>query len=65
MENVFNVRYDAKLDKLEIPKDKWKDRMCKFIRKNKFISLVFSCFVALAGINFYLIFSFMRILESF
>lgn len=64
MENVFNVRYDAKLDKLEIPKEKYSNKILNLIQKNKFITLVFSSFIALSAINFYLIYSFMKILEN-
>jgi len=64
MENVFNVRYDTKLDKVEIPKEKNLNKIINLIQKNKFITLVFSSFIALSLINFYLIYSFMKILEN-
>ena len=64
MENVFNVRYDTKLDKVEIPKEKYSNKILNLIQKNKFITLVFTSFIALSIINFYLIYSFMKILEN-
>lgn len=64
MENVFNVRYDTKLDKVEMPKEKYSNKILNLIQKNKFITLVFASFIALSTINFYLIYSFMKILEN-
>lgn len=64
MENVFNVKYNTKLDRLELPKERKTTKVFRFIQKHKFISIVSVSFVALSGINFYLIYSFMKILES-
>lgn len=62
MENVFNIKYDSKLDKVKIQKSKYK--IFDIIQKNKFITLIFSSFIALSIINFYLIYSFMKVLEN-
>lgn len=64
MENVFNVKYNTKLDRLEIPKEKGKFRIWCFIKSHKFFTIVLMNFFIFAGINFYLIFNFMKILES-
>lgn len=64
MENVFNVNYDTKLDKLEIQKRNKVNKIFKFICKNKFISLIFTSFIIFSLINFYMIYSFMKILEN-
>ena len=58
MENVFNVKYNTKLDRLEIPKENRKNMICKFAQKHKFMSVIFISFFALSSINFYLIYSF-------
>ena len=63
MENIFNVKYNTKLDRLEIPKEKWKNKIIGFVKKNRFFSIIVTSFVILSGINFYLIYSFMKILE--
>ena len=63
MENVFNVKYNTKLDRLEIPKEKGKNKIIGFVKKNRFFSIIVTSFVILSGINFYLIYSFMKILE--
>lgn len=64
MEEVFNINYNTKLDKLEIQKEKQTPKIFKLIKKNKFISLIIGSFIFLSGINFYLIYSFIKILEN-
>lgn len=64
MENVFNVKYNTKLDKLEMPKERRTTKIFRFVQKHKFISIVSVSFFALSSINFYLIYSFMRALEN-
>lgn len=64
MENVFNIKYNTKLDRLELPKEKKTTKIFKFVQKHKFISIVSVSFIALSSINFYLIYSFIKILES-
>ena len=64
MEDVFNIRYNTKLDKLEIIKEKKGKKIFKIFQKHKFLSVVCISFIGLCTINFYLIFSFMKILEK-
>lgn len=64
MENIFNINYNTKLDKLEIQKRNKVNKIFKFIHKNKFISLIFTSFIVFSAINFYMIYSFMKILEN-
>lgn len=63
MENIFNVKYNTKLDRLEIGKERKNSKIYKFIHNHKFISIIFVSFLTLSTINFYLIYSFMKILE--
>lgn len=64
MENIFNVNYDTKLDKLEIQKRNKVNKIFKRIYNNKFISLIVTSFIVFSIINFYMIYSFMKILEN-
>ena len=64
MENVFNVKYNTKLDRLEMPKERVTHKVFKFLENHKFISVIFTSFIILSVINFYLIYSFMKILEN-
>lgn len=64
MENIFNIKYNTKMDRLEIEKERAGSKIYKFIQKHKFISIIFISFFTLSTINFYLIYSFMKILEN-
>ena len=67
MEDIFNnsaSKYNEKLDKFDLLRINKKDRIVNIIRRNKFISLVLISLFILSIINFYLIYSFIRILES-
>lgn len=64
MENIFNVKYNSKLDRLEIPSKNVKFRLLKFLKNHKLFSTILISFFIFSGINFYLIFSFMKILEN-
>ena len=63
MENIFDVNYNTKLDRLEIPKEKGKNKIFGFLKNNKLFSVVVTSFFVLSGINFYLIYRFIKILE--
>ena len=64
MEDVFKIRYNNKLDKLQIPKKTKGEKMIKFISAHKFFSIIFTSFIIFSGINFYLIFTFFKILGN-
>lgn len=64
MEKIFNVKYNSTLDRLEMPKGKKINKWFKFIQKHKFFSIIFTSFFVFSGINFYMIYSFMKILEN-
>lgn len=64
MENVFNIKYNTEMDRLEIEKERKTSKIYKFIQKHKFISVIFASFFTLSTINFYLIYSFVKILEN-
>ena len=59
MENVFNVKYNEKMDRLEITKNVKGNKFFDFMKKNKFISIVFSSFLLFSVINFSLIYFFL------
>ena len=64
MEDVFNIKYNSKLDKLELPKERKRKQIFKFVQNHKFFSIIFVSFFALSGIDFYLIYSFIKVLEN-
>ena len=44
MENVFNIKYNARLDRLELPKEKKTSKVLNFIKKHKFFSVACTSF---------------------
>lgn len=64
MENVFNVKYNTKLDRLEKTNNKAENKIWRFIKNHKFFSIILMSFFIFSCINFYLIYSFMKILEN-
>lgn len=64
MEDIFNIRYNEELDRLQIIKSRKSDKVLKAIQKHKFLSIIFASFISLVGIDFYLISSFIKILEN-
>lgn len=63
MENVFEIKYNTKLDRLEMPKSNLTSKGFELIKRHKFITGIISISIILSCINFYLIFTFMNILQ--
>lgn len=61
MEDVFKIRYNDKLDKLEIAPKSKSEKILRFINTHKVITAVFTSFVIFSGINFYLVYTFFKI----
>mgnify|MGYP007054840249 FL=1 len=64
MGDIFNVKYNEKLDRLEIPKKKSTIGLWKFVKKHKFFSVACTSFLTLSFVNFYLIYTFMKVLQN-
>ena len=60
-ENVFNVRYNTQLDRLELRK---KNKLLEKIQKHKVVSLIVTILIMFSCLNFFLIYNFMKILET-
>ncbi|MCI8641054.1 MAG: hypothetical protein HFJ59_04195 [Clostridia bacterium] len=64
MEDVFKIRYNDKLDKLEIAPKSKREKVIKFTTNHKLMTAVFTSFVIFSGINIYLICTFFKILGN-
>ena len=60
-ENFFNVRYNTKLDRLELRK---KNRVLEAIHKHKVVSILFTILIMFSCLNFFLIYNFVKLLET-
>lgn len=64
MEDVFNIRYNSKMDRLELKKERKSKKIHEFIFRHKFMSVISGCFLLFLVIDFYLVYSFMKILGN-
>lgn len=60
-ENFFNVSYNTELDRLELRK---KNRIKETIHRHKVVSILFTILIMFSCLNFFLIYSFMKIFET-
>jgi hypothetical protein len=60
-DNYFNVKYNTKLDRLEVRK---KNKFLEKVQKHKVISVLGILLIMFSCLNFFLIYSFMRIIET-
>lgn len=63
-DEIFKVRYNATLNRLEIHEEGWTSKLWKRIKKHKFMTTVFFTFILFSSINFLLIHHFMKILQT-
>lgn len=64
-DEIFNIRYNAKLNRSQIKEKKWTSRTKKFFQKHMLINMFLMMFVVFASINFLLIYNFFNILINF
>lgn len=63
-EKFFEVRYDTKLDKLVIKKERVFSKISRFMKTHKLITTASIAFVMFSCLNIAMIYSFMRILQN-
>lgn len=63
-DEIFQIRYNTKLNRLEIKSESWTSRLYKKIKKHKLLTTTIVAFVMFATLNMVMISSFMKILEN-
>ena len=63
-EKFFEVKYNTKLDRLVIKKERWISKLRRIIKTHKFITTVSIAFVMISIVNVAMICSFMKILQN-
>ena len=63
-EKFFEVRYNTKLDRLVIKKERLRSKIWKAMKKHKFITTVGATFMMFSVLNIAMIYSFMKILQN-
>lgn len=62
-DDIFKVKYNSKVNRLQIPKERWTSKLLHKIKKHKFISIVIVLFFMFSCINFFLIYNIVTILQ--
>ena len=60
-DNFFNIKYNTKLDRLELQK---KRKFIQMVQKHKIISIILIALIMFICLDFILISSFIKVLES-
>lgn len=63
-DEIFQIRYNTKLDRLEMKGESWTSRLSKKIKRHKLITTTIVTFCMFATINIVMICSFMKILQK-
>lgn len=63
-DEVFQIRYSTKLNRLEMTKEGWTSRTYQRIKRHKLLTTVVIAFFTFATINFFMICNFMKILQN-
>ena len=63
-DEIFKIRYNANLDRLQIKEENWTSKVGKFFKKHMLINIFLITFIILSNINFLLIYNFFNILKN-
>ena len=63
-DDIFKIKYNSTVDKLQFPKERWLSRLIHKINKHKFISFVIALFCIFSVINFFLIYNLVIVLQN-
>lgn len=63
-DEIFQIRYNTNLNRLEIGHQRWTSRMIKTIKRHKLITTVIVAFITFSTINIFMIYNFMKILQN-
>lgn len=62
--NIYNVKYTSVLDGISLKNEKWTSKIKKFIIENKIIFIAIIVFFTCVGMNLFLIYNFLKVLQS-
>ncbi len=63
-DEIFQIRYNTKLNRLEIGEESWTSRLCKKIKRHKLLTTIIIAFAMFSTLNMVMICSFMKILQN-
>lgn len=63
-DEIFQVRYNTNLNRLQIGQERWTNRLLKAIKKHKLITTTVIAFIMFSTINIIMIYNFIIILQN-
>lgn len=63
-DEVFQIRYNTNLNRLQIGSDRWTSRLLKTVRRHKLITTVVVSLIIFSVANVIMIYNFMKILQN-
>ena len=63
-DEIFKIRYNTRLDRLEIEKESWTSKIAKKILKHKLLTMSVIAFFIFSTINTVMIINFLNILQN-
>lgn len=62
--DVFNIRYNTKLNRLQIEGENWTSKLYKKMKRHKLLTTTIIAFGMFSTINLIMIYNFMKILQN-
>ena len=63
-DEIFQVRYNTNLNRMQIGQERWTNRLLKAIKKHKLITTTVIAFIMFSIINIIMIYNFIIILQN-
>ena len=63
-DEIFKVRYNTRLDRLEVEKESWTSKIVKKISKHKLLTMSILAFFIFSTINTVMIINFLKLLQN-
>ena len=63
-DEIFEIRYNTKLNRLQIGKDSWTSKLHKKIKKHKLLTTIIVALIMFSTVNSIMIYNFMKILQN-
>ena len=63
-DEIFKIRYNTRLDRLEIAKERWTSKIAKKILRHKLLTMSVLAFFIFSTINTIMIINFLNILQN-
>lgn len=62
-DEIFNIKYNANLNRLEIHKENWTSKLLKIIKNHKFVAMTLIMLFTFSVIDIALVYQFIRVLQ--